>query len=1073
MLKKLVLLTIILMLFSLHLTGEALSAENLSGFLRYPHISGEKVVFTSEGDLWTAPLEGGQAYRLTTSEGEERFGHYSPDGSLIAFSGEYDGNEDVYIITSQGGTPKRLTYHPSADMVLGWTPDGKSVVFRSHRESPNWTYRVYTVNINGEFPRAYPLDLCSLITFEPGGERIAFNRMSREFRDWKRYRGGWHQDIWVGNVNTLEFSKLTDFSGTDVFPMWYKDRIYFVSDREGRANIFSMTPEGQDVKSLTSFTDYDVRWPALGGSIIVYQHGMDIWAYNIETGENKKLDIKLPSDRIQTRTKFVDPADYVTSFDLSPDGEKALICSRGEVFTIPVWEEGLIRRLTYSSDAKEKYPAWSPDGETIAFISDMSGEEEIYLLPADGKGKARQLTDGKTGWKFHLLWSPDGKYIAFSDKNLTLYTVEVSTGQITEVDEDRNWEIKEYSWSPDSRWIAYTGWENNWLTYIKIYDMREKKSFKVTTDMTYSFSPSFSPDGKYLYFLSDRAYNPYESGLCDYFTYSMNSTVPYLVLLQRDGLSPFNPQIDKEEEEENEEEEEDVKVKIDFENISDRIVQVPVEAGNYFGLIAGEDSIYYLSSPYYGELEGDFHPSLVTGYNLYMFDMAGQEEQLVASDIDDYAISSDLSTILVQSYYDFIAIDAGGTEDDGVYLELADWDLEVNPKEEWIQIFNEAWRLQRDFFYDPGMHGLDWQAVKDQYAKLLPRISTRDELNDLIGEMNGELNASHSYIWGGDQQYGKYLSTGLLGAKILPENGYYKIEKIYRGDLWADTPVSPLEEAGVKEGEYILEINGRTVSADENYLKFLVNKAGKQVSLTVNSSPSLNGAREVIVIPDGNEHKLIYLDWVRNRREFVEEKSGGKIGYIHLPDMGGDGLSMFGRYYIPQYRKDGLVVDVRYNGGGYVAPMILAVLSREVWAIEGNGRRGTNVVPYSAFNGHLAVLCNQQTGSDGETFSEGTKKLGLGPLIGMRTWGGWIGIRGDKSFVDDGGITTPEFPGWDLDGQWLIEGWGVDPDIEIENDPASVIKGGDPQLEYAIDYLLKKIEAEPPVIPPMPPYPER
>jgi len=1078
MIKKVVLLiTILLSFYSFPLLGEETSENGLQGFLRYPHIHNEDVVFTSEGDLWLASKKGDRAYRLTTAEGEERFARFSPDGKWIAFSGEYGGNEDVYVISSQGGEPKRLTYHPSHDQVLGWTSDGKSVIFRSYRDAPNWTFKVYTVNTDGGYPATFPLDQCAFISFEPAGDRIAFNRMSFEFQDWKRYRGGWHQDIWVGNTKTLEFAKITDFGGTDAFPMWYKDRIYFLSDRGGRPNIFSMTPEGTDTVQHTFFEDYDVRWPALGEGGIIYQHGMDIWTYNPETGENQKLDIKLPSDRIQSITKFVDPSEYVTSFDISPDGNKALICSRGEIFSIPSREKGLIRRLTWSSGSGEKFPVCSPDGKTIALVSDSTGEEELYIYPADGKGEPKQLTFGATGWKFWPQWSPDGKFIAFGDKNLTLYIIEVATGNITVVDKDKNWEIKDYSWSPDSKWLAYSSWEDNWMTVIKIYNVNDKTIHQVTDPVSNSFSPSFSPDGKYLYFLSDIAYNPWECRLCDTFTYSQKSTLPCLILLKKDEISPFTPMIDKEEEktEEEETEEEKVDVKIDFENISKRVIQFPIEAGDYSRLMAVKEGIYYLSSEYNGEMGGDFNPSSPAGNNLHMFDIAGKEEKLIATGTDNYVISSDLSTVMIHRLYDFMIMDTGAAEDSGVYVDLADWDLEVNPGEEWKQIFNEAWRLQRDFFYDPNMHGVDWEAVKKQYEALLPRISTRDELNDLIGEMNGELNVSHAYIWGGDQREGEPVSAGLLGASILPDtsSGYYKIEKIYRGDLWADTPVSPLEKGGAKEGEYIIAINGRPLSIKDNYLKFLVNKAEKQVSITINSTPSANGAREIIVLPLSGEEELIYMDWVRDRREFVENMSGGKIGYIHLPDMGGKGLSMFGRYYLPQYRKDGLIIDVRYNAGGYVAPMILSLLDRKIWAVESSGKGGLNVIPYSSFYGHMAFLCNQETGSDGETFSEGVKRLNMGPLIGMRTWGGWIGIRADKSFVDSGGISTPEFPGWDLNGMWMIEGWGVDPDVEIENDPPSVIKGGDPQLEYAIDYLMKKIMEEPPVLPPEPDFKEK
>lgn len=1096
MLKKFSLLVLFITLVFCPLYGQETPQDNdLQGFLRYPHINGDKVVFTSEGDLWIGSLNGGPAYRITVHEGEERFAHFSPDGKWIAFSGEYDGNEDVYIVSSQGGEPVRLTYHPSSDYVTGWTEDSSSVIYISRQDSPHWTYRAYSVNIKGGYPQDFPLDQCTDLSFEPEGDRIAFNRVETGNQEWKRYKGGFSQDIWVGNTSTLEFSKVTDFAGTDAFPMWYKDRIFFLSDRGGRPNIFSMDPSGKDIVQHTFFEDYDVRWPSLGDGFIAYQHAMDIWLYDIEKGENRKLDIELPSDRLQSRSRFVFADIYLNYFSLSPDGKRVVIETRGELLTVPTGEKGLIKRLTFSSGSREKFPSWSPDSKYIAALSDSTGEEEIFLYPADGKGEARQLTYGEKVWHFPPVWSPDNRYIAFSDKNLVLYIVEVLTGSITEIDNSSIWEINEYTWSPDSRWLAYTVWEDNWNRVIKIYDREEKKNYVLTDSITDSFSPSFSSDGKYLYFLSDLSFNPYEN--LSMFTVTKESTVPCFIMLGKDELSPFAPEDEtleeKEEEEteeessdseeeENSQEEEEIDVKIDFDGIKSRVVQLPVEPGYYSDLKESEGMVYYLSTYYGGGQPCQDEESSV---DLHMFDMEAETVQIVASGltsseyagnslIEGYTISDDGSTVLLYDGWSLYSMSAGDIQDNSVGVDIFWTEMEVDIKEEWKQIFNEAWRLERDFFYDPAMHGVNWEEVKKQYEVLIPRISTRDELNDLIGEMAGELNASHIFVGGGDYRSPFYISVAMLGARILPDSsGYYRVEKIYRGDLWSDTPVSPLEITGVKEGEYILAIDGRPLSSKDNYLRFLLNKTEEYVSLTVNTTPSFEGARDVIIEPLWDESDLIYMDWVREKREFVQEQSGDKIAYIHLPDMEDTGLSMFMRYYSAANKKEGLIIDVRYNDGGHVAPMLLSLLKREVWAVEATRNGGTDFIPYNSFNGHIAVLCNEETASDGETFAEGTKKLNLGKLIGKRTWGGWIGIRMDKPFTDYGILSIPEFPGWDMEGKWLIEGHGVDPDIEIENDPASVIKGGDPQLEYAIKYLLEKIEKEPLLVPEKPEYPER
>ena len=1089
------------------LSAPLCAADVAPGFFRYPHTDGKQVVFTSEGDLWKIPLKGGTAIRLTTHEGEERFAHFSPDGRWIAFSGQDDGQDDVYVMPAEGGEPKRLTYHPERDQVIGWDYDGH-VIFRSTREIPYRGYRIYTTSPEGGWPESIGLDKGTLISFEPGGSRIAFNRLSREFRTWKRYRGGWAQDIWVGNLARSEFTNITDnppqndWDGTDAFPMWHTDgRIYFLTDREGRSNIFSMTPEGLDLKQHTSHTEFDVRWSSLGDDVIVYQHGMDIWAYNIGTGKNSIIPIDLPSDRVQAREKFIDPAKYISYFQLSPDGKRVLFCARGELFTVPSKGKGLRRQLTFTSGVRDKYPNWSPDGEQIAAWSDATGEELLYLYPSKGGEPIETGTDGR-GWHYPAVWSPDGKMLAYSNEELELVIVDAKSGR-TRVVDSGDWEIREYDWSPDSRFLVYTCPRANYNQTIRIWDSYEDKVHQVTEDFFNSHNPRFDPEGKYLYFLSDRVANPHLDW--QEMTYILDRrTRPFVLSLRKDELSPFAPEADPEEEEEwdfdkwkkkgkkkndkdEEEEKEPVEVVIDFDGLSERIAPFPVPADNYGNLRAVKGKVFFVSWQNRGMLWKDpFEKDVHRGVKLHKFNIKREKLKVVAEDIQGYDISRDGEHLLIRKDDKFkvtpIEEEFGGwkpeemKEEEDKFVDLSGWDLHVDIRAEWKQMFNEAWRGQRDFFWEPNLHGVDWEAVRRQYLPLADRISTRDELNDLIGEMFAELNCSHSYVWGGDQRIAKYRGTGLLGVDLSHHSsGFYRIDRIIDGRRWSPDLSSPFTTHGelAEEGEYIVAINGQSTSDVPNYLELLRDKAGEIVALTLNDKPTLKGGREVIIKPIGSERSLRYNDWVDDRRAYVTEKSGGKIGYIHLTNMGSRGLSQFTGDYLPQHDRQAMIIDVRYNGGGFVAPMILSHLARGMFAV-GRSRHGSPYhTPSTAFHGHMAAVCNGETGSDGETFTEGFRRLGLGPIIGTRTWGGWVGIRGGKPLLDRGGVTQPEFTGWGLDGKWLIEGHGTDPDIVVVDNPADIIAGRDPQLDRTIEYLLDKIEKEPMIWPEQPPYPDR
>ncbi len=1083
----------------------SLGAGEPQGFFRYPDLYQDKIVFTSEGDLWIASANGGTASRLTTAEGEETFAKFSPDGKMIAFTGEYEGNADVYVMPVAGGEPRRLTYHPQSDRVVGWTPDGK-IVFATLAESGNRFTKLYTVSPTGGYREILPLDKAASLTYEPNGQRVAFTRAFLAFRTWKRYHGGWAEQIWVGNWSTREFKKVTTYTGNNQFPMWIGDRIYFLSDSTGRGNIWSMKPDGSDQKQITFHTDYDVRFPSSRGDEIVYQLAMDVWVLDVATGKTTKVDISLPSDRLQMRAKFVDAKTSIDSFSLSPDGNRLLITARGELFSVPTHKEGLTRRLSFTPIARERSALYSPDGKNVLAVSDASGEEDFWLYDATGATPPVQLTHFSKEYPYDPVWSPDGKWIAYSDNKCWLNLFNVAARTSTVIDSGGS-EIRQYTWSPDGKYLAYAAAiTTGFISYgapvasgykvIEIYDLTTKQSHTVTEWMYNSTSPQWDPNGKYLYFLQDATFNPRLDHVEARFIFD-ELTKPYLLVLRAGDESPFLAKPDGLVAEEKTEEvvtgkkpdkakgkaekADTTKVVVDFANVISRKVEIDVRAGNYMALRPIGDKLYYLSNKDRG-MKPDGPPPEDGENSLHLYDMKAKKDTIVIDGISGYVVSGDNGTVVVKKGEQFIRMDAGGAapaaEDKDAIVSLDDVTLNINPRDEFKQMFNEAWRLERDFFYDPSMHGIDWLGVKKQYGSLIDRISTRDELNDLIGESISELSAGHTYVWGGDERVAKPVSIGMLGADmtVYESNGKYRIERILAPHPGTKERSSPLAEPGVqvKAGDYLLAIDNQPVDGSMNYEQYLVNKADKLVQLTVNDKPTLTGARQVIVKPLASEDELRYDDWVENRRAYVDKASNGRLGYIHLSNMDADGLSEFGWQYPPQFTKEGLIIDVRYNGGGFVAEMILSHLARKVWAFGPPGRYGT-VLPFptDAFFGYMAVVCNGETGSDGETFTEGTKALNLGPVIGTRTWGGWVGIRSDKPLADRGMVTLPEQPGWGLNGKWIVEGWGSVPDMEVGEDPGAMLSGKDVQLDAAVSYLLKKITNDPRVYTPRPPFPDR
>ena len=1075
------------------------------GFYRYPTIGGGTVVFASEGDLWRVPAAGGTAMRLTAYEGEEKFPRLSPDGAWIAFTAQYEGNDDVYVMPVSGGEPRRLTFHPMPDQALGWTRDGK-ILFRSRRDNPHADYRVYTVSPEGGVPVLVPLEPAAWISYAPDGKRIAMQKIGLEFHNWKRYKGGEAEQIYVGTLEPLSFAEVTKYDGKDAFPMWADDgRIYFVTDRWGRPNLASMQPDGGDVKRLSDFEDYDVRWPSMGDGKIVYQHKMDLWSFDLASGKNQQIPVQLPTDRLQIRERFVDPMETLTSWSLSKDGERIVLETRGDVFVTRTHKKGLIRRLTEDSSARTKFPTFSPDGKTIAAWTEVDGEEQLVLHSADNSAPPRQIGKVAPGWHFPPIWSPDGKKIAWGDEKYRLRVTDLPGGGTVEVDHAQ-FEINTYEWSPDSRYLAYDAFLENQFNEVRIWDSQTKRVHAISDPMFNSYSPTWDPQGKLLFYLSDRFINPYLDRFEARFIVQ-KTTLPVAVALTADGKLPFAPRSDidpksdekKDEdgEKKNDEKKDDKNgkkdkadkkkegdkeekvepIKVDFEGLADRIVLVPMAPGTYFGLKAVKGKLHFLGFEPTGMKppSGDDDEEQGRG-TLHTYDLEKEKLHTLAERVRGYDVSLDGKVLVYRTSSGFIRVEAGATsapkgEDaEDSKVALGGWSIRVDPRQEWKQMLREAWRLQRDFFYDPKMHGVDWNAVWKQYGPLADRMGSRDDLEDLLGEILGELNVGHAYHAPGDLRRGKTVGTGLLAADLDYDagSGFWKIRKIYRGDYPLIETSSPLARPDLKvePGTWLVAVDGKALAKGEDYLRRFAGRAGREVELSVNDKPSLEGARRIVVKPVGNDTAIRYATWVREKRAYVDKASGGKIGYLHLYDMGGNGLQQFSRDFPPQWKKPGFIIDDRWNHGGFVAPMIVAHLDRKLFSVGGTRHGNIGTYPDRASNRYLAVLINRQGGSDCETLAQEFKDFKLGPVIGTRTWGGWIGIRGDKVFRDGGVTTQPEFGGWDPAGRaWQIEGHGVDPDVQLDLGPDGLIHDKDVQLDYAIKDLMDKIAKDPRTLP--------
>jgi Uncharacterized protein related to the periplasmic component of the Tol biopolymer transport system len=1082
-----------LLIFSMLLAFGALSlqAQNEAKMLRFPAIHGNQVVFSYAGDLYTVDINGGEARQLTNDpDGFEIFARFSPDGKNIAFTGQYDGNTEVYVMPAQGGEPKRVTYTSTLDrddlsdrmgpnnIVMTWK-DNENIVYRSRRITwDDFVGQLFVANINGGLGEQLPFEEGGWITYSPDGQKIAFNRVMREFRTWKYYRGGMADDVWIFDFNTKELTNITNNVAQDIFPMWAGDKIYFCSDRDRTMNIFCYDLKTKAITKVTNYTYYDVKYPSLGDNDIVYENGGMLYRLSLKDNSIHPIKVRIVNDGISSRTKYIDASKFITSGDVSPDGKRIVLGARGDVWTLPV-ESGITRNLTKSDGVHDRNVAWSPDGEYIAYISDRTGNDELYIQKQDGKEEAIQLTDPKSvseTYKYQPSWSPDSKKIAWYDKMNRLMVIDVASKKVTEVAKSQAGEMGDFTWSPDSKWIAYTDANMSEFSRIFIYNVDTQKSEPVTDTWFNSSNPTFDKNGKYLYFTSERDFNPTYSSVEWNYAYREQSRI-YLITLQKDTPSPFlakNDEVKVEKGEAKEEKhgkdkkkdskkEDNKSIKIDFEGIMSRIIPLSdIKTAYYYELKGVENGLYYMS---WGNRGG----------GLYYYDLEEKEATRIG-DFNGYGLTPDGKKMIVRKRWDIAVINAPKREVKSIDnpVDLSNMKKWVNLHEEWAQIYTEAWRQMRDFFYAPNMHGNDWPAIHDKYSVLIPYCGDRNDVNYLIGEMIGELNIGHAYTGGGDRVETSRLKLGLLGAELERDgSGYYKIKKILKGESWNDATISPLTEIGVnaKEGDFIVAVDGVSTKNMNNIYESLVDKAGKAVVLTLNTKASENGARDVVVTPISSENSLYYYNMVQNNIEKVNKATNGQVGYIHIPDMGREGLNEFVKYFYPQLTKKALIIDDRGNGGGNVSPMIIERLRREaaMWTVTRNGG-AAEIKPNQMMNGPKVLLFNKYSASDGDLFPWQFKHYKLGTTIGTRSWGGVVGIRGSLPFIDGGTLNRPEFAPFDQNGNWIIEGHGVDPDIVIDNNPYDEFNGIDAQLDKAIEVILEQMKdwPEAPAVPAWP-----
>jgi tricorn protease len=1100
--RRLVFTAVVVVLAAIPFTGQT----HAPLLLRFPTVSKTDIVFNYAGDLWIVPREGGDARRLTSGIGIETFPYFSPDGSMVAFTGEYDGNKDVYVVPATGGEPRRLTYHPADDLVAGWTPDGKRILFKSWGASfIHYEDQLYTISVDGGLPTQLPVPIGEDASFSPDGTHLAYVPHPKWQPAWKRYHGGQTTPIWILDLKDSSVVKIPRDNSNDDHPMWVGDTIYFLSDRSGPVSVFSYDTRSRQVAEVLHSDGLDFKTASAGPDAIVIEQFGAIKLFDLKTHQAKNVSIRVAGDLAAVRPHFAKvEAKRIQNFGISPTGARAVFEAWGDIFTIPT-DKGDIRNLTHSPAAADRDPAWSPDGKSIAYFSDESGEYELCIRDQSGMGPVRHLNLGNPPSFFYSpVWSPDSKKIAYSDKGLHLFYIDLNNPAPKLVDTDYYWTFNgtpaSQTWSPDSRWLAYVKQLPSLQHAVFLYSTEQGKSFQLTDGMSDALNPVWDKNGKYLYFTASTNVALTPAGLDMTSDEHRVTRSIYVAVLNQDEKSPLAPESDEEKSKEEKKADQDkdktgdesgkakgknkpaedsktaddkakkddtVAVKVDMEGISQRILSLPIPAKNYVNMLGGKSGILFLSEGPLVITEDDYPNVALT---IQKFDLGKRKVDKVLEEVNDFAVSFDGEKILYRKddAWSIASPDdspsGGGPPKPGFGpLRLDSWEVYVEPRAMWKQIYNETWRIERDFFYDPHYHGLDLEKAKKKYAVYLPGIASREELTYLFQECLGELTVGHMFVGGGEMPEPKKVKGGLLGADYTLQNDRYRIAKVYNGENWNPGNEAPLTQPGVnvKTGDYILAVNGRELHASDNLYSFFEETAGKQVVLKVGANPEGKDSREVTVVPVDSEENLRHLDWIESNRRRVDEASGGRVAYVHVPNTGGAGYTSFNRYYFSQVGKEAAIIDERFNEGGQLADYIIEYLKRPLMSkvVTRDGHDWAS--PSEAIYGPKVMITNEMSGSGGDALPWYFRKAGIGQLVGKRTWGGLVGIGGYPELIDGGHVTAPRAALYGLNGEWEVENHGVAPDIEVDLDPAAWRAGHDAQLDKAIEVVLEQLKQHP------------
>jgi len=1073
---------ILSVIFIIVFTAANIYAIQNARLLRMPDINDDLVVFVYAGDIWRVPADGGNAIRLTSHKGLEIFPKISPDKKWIAFSGEYSGSRQIFIVPAAGGIPRQLTFYNDAGIMpprggwdhipLDWTADSKKILIRANRTPYGQRMgKYFLLDLKGGLEKPLQIPEAGFGSFSPDEKSLVYTPISREFRTWKRTKGGRAADVWTYNLEKNTSRRLTTFNGTDHMPSWYKNKIYFVSDRDLTLDLYSYDLNTEEINQVTRFDDFDILWPSGHENQLVFEKGGFIYILNLDTAQTRQVKVDISFDNPNRIPYFKNVSRNISRFGaaLSPKGKRVIFDGRGDLFSVPA-EKGVTVNLTQTQGIREKYPSWSPDGEWIAYISDESGNYEIYMRDPLGKKESVQLTKDHKVWKYPADWSPDSKWILFSDADRKLQLLNVKSKKITLVDKGTFSDINNYEWSFDSKWIVYNKTEANRLDSIYVYSVEEGESTKLSDGKYNDYGATFSKCGKYLFFISNRDFNMnFQNGFSSMeFDFVYNQTARlYALGLVKDAPDLFKEENDLEQKEEEssspeekpgEKEDEKAKkkeekpsIKIDFDGINQRIMVFPLSTDNYgFVYDIGGKVLYF------------------KGRQLRLFDLETKKDDLVMEGIGGGVISADNKKMLYRARGRWGIIDIRPKQEPGTgTLDLSNMTMKIDPVKEWEQIYNEGWRIFRDWFYVANMHGVNWEKMREKYAVLLPYVSHRADLDYIFGELVGELNVGHTYVNWGEFERVDRIDTGLLGAELEPDPAAnrYKIKRIYQGENWNENTRSPLTEPGIniKEGDYIIRLNGQELTTAKNPYLLLENTAGKKITITVNAKPEAEDAKTYWIKPIRSEQDLRYMDWVNSRRRMVDKLSGGRIAYIHVPNTAVEGNRELFKGIYAFSNKEAFIIDERYNGGGWSPGKMIEKLSQR--PISYWHRRGLELrqEPTFALNGPMVMLINHYSSSGGDNFPYWFRKADLGKLIGTRTWGGLVGYGWSPSLVDGPSFAVPMSGIVGTDGEFIVEGVGVYPDegFEVYDRPEEVAQGKDPSIEVAVKHLLEELKKNP------------